>query len=157
MTITTIHVQFHFMGVLSIHSGSIKRTKQIFLFVWLFVFYWKYLQLQWCKATKRQTESQHVQNVHYSLARFDGALISSVAVIHFCFPSLYFAYNRKPFFLKVPHSAAQREITVAEYRPQLQKKRALSASIRQPYFLFNLPAEGRLDLGQPPDLDNRIM
>lgn len=34
----------------------------------------------------------------------------------------------KPFFLEVLHSAAQQEITVAEYRPQLQKKRALASS-----------------------------
>lgn len=44
---------------------------------------------------------------------------------------------------------------MAEYRPQLQKKRAISASIRQPYFLSKPSEEGRLDLGQPSDLDKR--
>lgn len=66
------------------------------------------------------------------------------------FPACILQTIESLFPLEVPHSPAQQEMILAEYRPQLQK-RAISAGIQQS--CFYPPAGGR----HPPDLDNGLM
>lgn len=70
------------------------------------------------------------------------------------FPACILQTIESLFSLEVPHSPAQQEMILAEYRPQLQK-RAISAGIQQSYFYP--PAGGRHGPGHPPDLDNGFM
>lgn len=89
-------------------------------------FSWNYLKLQLCKAMERLTESHPLEKVHCSLACFDGALVSNMAVIHF--PPRILHRSESILSLEVPHLAAQREKTVAEYRLRLQKRSVLASS-----------------------------
>lgn len=89
-------------------------------------FSWNYLKLRLCKTMERLTESHRLEKVHHSLACFDGALVSSMAVIHF--PPCILQRSESILSLEVPHLAAQQEKTVAEYRLRLQKRPVLASS-----------------------------
>lgn len=130
-------------------SWVCSKTEQIFLLLLLVLFFcWNYLRWQWCKATKRLIESQHVQNLHYSLACFQFGC-------HPFLPSLHFADNRKPFTEKCLIGLHSRRLFWLNIGLNYRRRElsALASSSHTSSFTLLQDAGS----GYPLDLDNRLM